>query len=71
MIINVKVKPCSDRDELVNTNGLVARVRARPMNGKANLALIKLLAKEFGVGSKDITIKNKVGREKIVEINKH
>ncbi len=48
---------------------LVARVTAPPVDGKANAALIKLLAKRLGVAKSKIAIvQGETGRDKILEI---
>ena len=70
MIIYVDVKPNSSKSsfEKIDDNHYVARVVEKPINGKANISLIKLISKEFGVSSSQVNIKTKNGRKKIVEI---
>jgi uncharacterized protein (TIGR00251 family) len=52
MIVGVRVKPGSRKAPLVEVGDdgeLTVYVRERPVEGKANDAVIKLLAKHFGV----------------------
>lgn len=71
MIYNVTVKPGSKKGPLVlEENGeLTVYLRERPIEGAANTALIKLLAKHFGVSKSQVRIKSGTrGRKKLVEI---
>ena len=59
----IKVKPGSSRDEIsidVAGNWLV-RIRERPIEGAANLYLVRFLAKELGVTKSAITIEKGKG----------
>ena len=71
MKIYVKVKPCSLRNflEKIGESDFRAEVKAPAEKGKANDALRKLIAKEFGVSAKDVEIKTSSGRKKVVEIS--
>ena len=71
MKIFVKVKTHSVEDKLVKIDNFnyLAYIKDRPIKNKANLSLTKLIAKEFGVSSKNILIKNPTSRKKIIEIN--
>lgn len=71
MIIKVNVKPNS-RENKIEKIGEEYKVflKAPARDGKANVALIKLLAKEFEVGWKYIKIKNPTSKRKIVEVLK-
>ncbi|MBU0760553.1 MAG: DUF167 domain-containing protein [Nanoarchaeota archaeon] len=73
MILKIKVKPNSSRDSLekISPTEYKAELKAPPQNNKANLALIKLLAKEFSVPQSKIKIKNPSSRKKVVEIQKN
>jgi uncharacterized protein (TIGR00251 family) len=55
---NVKVVPGSSRDQIVGWLGdaLKIRVTAPPEKGKANEAVIELLAEALGVSSDDIEV---------------
>lgn len=70
MHLKVKVHPNSSRTELVKKEEDLYEVylKEKPVDGKANLALIKLLSEELGVSSKNINIKNPKSRYKLVEI---
>ena len=49
---------------------LVVRVNVVPEKGKANEAVVKLLAKHFGVAKSEVKIVRGVtGRNKVVEVN--
>jgi hypothetical protein len=70
MIINVKVKPGSPK-ELVKMNGdhLLVQVKEKAENNKANIALIKLLAKHYQVEQSQVIIKTGTSSpKKMVEI---
>lgn len=71
MKYNVVVKPGSKKGPLIEEtpDGLVVYLRERPVEGAANQALIKLLAKHFDVSKSQVAIKvGTTGRHKIVEI---
>ena len=70
MKISVKVVTRSFRDEVVKTgDDYTVRVKALPKEGKANEAVIKLLAKYFGVARSSVRITCGLSsRNKIVEI---
>jgi len=68
--ISIKVVTRSSRDEVVKTgDDYTVRVKALPREGKANVAVIKLLAEYFGVTRSSVRITSGLsGRNKIVEI---
>ncbi len=71
MIFAVTVKPNSKKGPLIlqDKNELTVYLREKPIDGEANAALIKLLAKHFGIAKSCIIIKNGTrGRQKLVEI---
>jgi uncharacterized protein (TIGR00251 family) len=72
--INVKAKPGSKRGNLVTemTDGsFEVHLREKPVDGKANEALIRVLADHFGVRQRDVSILTGASaRLKIVEIEK-
>lgn len=73
MIYEVTVKPNSKKGPLVLQNGtrLTVYLREKPIDGEANSALIKLLAKYFNVPQSTVVIKTGTrGRKKLVEIAK-
>lgn len=71
MIYEVRVKPNSKKGPLVIAEGnqLTVYLREKPIEGEANAALVRLLAKHFDVPKTSILIKSgKRGRTKLVEI---
>jgi len=68
--IGIKVIPRSSREEIVKTDeGYLVRVKAQPKEGKANEAVIKLVAEHFRVTRSQVRITSGLsGRNKIVEI---
>ncbi len=66
--INVKTGSREEKLEKINNHEYSIHVKERAEKGKANLKIIKLLTEEFNVNPKDVKIKNKTGRKKIVEI---
>lgn len=71
MIINIKAKPNSQKEEVVreNDSSFTIFVKEKAENNRANLAVIKILAKYFKVSSSQISIKTGMkSRKKIIEI---
>jgi uncharacterized protein (TIGR00251 family) len=75
MLIEVRVKPGSKRDHISTSEEskgrplLIVELKAQPQDGKANAALIKLLAKHFGVTQAEIRIKRGVAsKNKFIEV---
>lgn len=70
MKINVKVMPHSMREEVVKQgDDYVVRVKAMPQEGKANEAVIELVAKHFKVPKSVVQIVTGLtSRNKIIEI---
>lgn len=70
--LQVKVKPNS-REALLEQQAdgtWLARVKAPPVDGKANAAVIELIAAHFGVRKAQVSIKSGVsGRLKFVQID--
>ncbi len=69
--IAVRLRPRGHRDELIGMeNGVLhARVSAQPVDGKANDALRKLLAKRLGVAPSRVGIvRGERSRDKLVEV---
>jgi uncharacterized protein (TIGR00251 family) len=69
--ITVRLKPRAHSDEIAGERDgvLLVRVTAPPIDGKANEALCKLLARQLGVGRTRVTIaRGKSTQKKIVEI---
>lgn len=72
MRLNVKVIPKAKEEKLVAEQGRVKiYITAPAVDGKANKALIKFMAKHFNVKKNMITIiSGLTSREKLVEIKK-
>lgn len=72
MRIYVKVKPNSkqERVEKLSSDEFVVCVKTPAQEGKANLALIKLLSEYFDIPkSMIILVKGQKGRNKIIDVN--
>ena len=70
--LKVKVKPGSRVDELtaLADGTWQARVKAPPVDGKANAAVIELIAAHFGVRKAQVTLKSGAsGRLKLLLID--
>ena len=69
MIFKIKVYTRAKEDFIVkDTIGYIVYVKERAEKGKANLKVTKLLARELGVSSNAIKIKNPTSRVKIIEV---
>ena len=68
--LQVKVFPKSSREQIIEKDGIIkAYVKAAPEKGKANKALIELIAKEYKVSkSKVKVIKGETSRSKVIEV---
>jgi uncharacterized protein len=69
--LKVKVKPGSRVDELTQLEDgtWLARVKAPPVDGKANAAVIGLVAAHFGVRKAQVTLKSGAsGRLKLIQV---
>lgn len=71
MKITVTVKPGSKVDAVENVDdGLIVRTKARTIDGRANEAVVKLLAKHFGVAKTRVRIVHGLaGRQKFVVVD--
>lgn len=55
--LSVRASPKASKDAILPGEGYFAvRLTAPPVDGAANKALVKLLAKTFGVAKRDVTI---------------
>jgi hypothetical protein len=75
MLIEVRVKPSSKRDQVSVLKGpkdrplFIVELKAQPQDGKANAALIKLIAKHFGVTQTAVNIKRgATSKNKFIEV---
>jgi uncharacterized protein (TIGR00251 family) len=75
--IRVRLQPRASKNEVKGfkpdpaggDDVLVCRVTAPPVDGKANAALVKLLAAEYGVPKSRVRIvQGETARDKVVEI---
>ncbi len=67
----VKVIPRAKRDEIIGVEGDAVKVRlnAPPVEGRANDALIRFLAAQFGVKRADVEIlRGETARHKLVRV---
>lgn len=72
LVLTLLVQPRSARDEFIGPQGEAYKVRitAPPVDGRANLHLIKFLANAFGVKNKAVSLViGTNSRHKIVRIN--
>ena len=70
MKIEIRVKPNSRLEEVVQgEHGLTVKVKDPPVQGKANQAVVRVLAKHFGVPEGQVSIlKGFTSRNKLIEI---
>lgn len=67
----IRVKPGARKEAVGGSHGeaLIVAVQAPPVEGKANEAVRRALAKAFGVRRQDVTIvAGEKGRDKVVEL---
>jgi len=71
MIIKIKVKPKSKKESVeIEGEKIVVCVKEPPEDNKANIAVIKSLAKHYNISQKSIKIKSGLrGKIKIVELD--
>ena len=72
ILLKIYLQPRSSRNEIVgpHRDGVKVKVTAPPLEGKANEALLRFLAKELGISSSCIEIlKGHHSREKILRIS--
>jgi uncharacterized protein (TIGR00251 family) len=70
--IPVRVQPRARRDEIGGERDgvLMVRVTAPPVEGKANAAVRKLLAKRLGIAPGRVSVvRGATGRDKLVEVD--
>ena len=71
MKYSVIVKPGTSQEKIIETapDELTVYLRAKPHDGEANTALVKLLAKHFGVSKTSIkVIRGTKSRNKTIEV---
>jgi len=73
-LLSIRVQPRARRDEVVGWQGTTLRLRvtAPPAEGRANQAVIALLAEALGVPRSSIGLVSGAGaRDKVVRIGRH
>jgi hypothetical protein len=71
MLIKIKVFPKSKKEELIikDKDSFDVKIKEKPIEGKANEAVIEILASHFNIPSKKLRIiKGSRTRNKIIEI---
>jgi uncharacterized protein len=71
-LLNIRVQPRAKRDEVVGerAGAIVIRLKAPPVDGKANAALIEFIAKAAGVPRSRVEIvRGATSREKTVRVD--
>ena len=69
--VKVKITPRARANEIYGERGgvLLARVTAPPVDGRANDALCRLIAKRAGVGVRSVSVvRGMSSREKVVRV---
>jgi len=68
--VKVKANTSQERIEKIGDTNFIVWIREKPVEGKANEAVIKALAEYFGVAKSNIAlIKGQASKQKIFEIN--
>lgn len=71
MKITVKIKPNSRKEEIrkIDDKNFIVAVKEPPIEGKANKALVKTMAKYFNVTSSSVQIvSGHSSKQKIIEV---
>ncbi|PIP47539.1 MAG: hypothetical protein COX14_05750 [Chloroflexi bacterium CG23_combo_of_CG06-09_8_20_14_all_45_10] len=70
MKIQIKVKPNSKTEEVSQeSDNFIVKVKEPPKEGRANQAVIKLLAKHFGVSQGEVRILSGFkSKSKVIEV---
>lgn len=70
MIIKAKVKPNSKEEKIEKTGEkeFIIHVKEPAEDNRANIKVINLLSREFGVSFKKIILKNPKSKDKIIEV---
>jgi uncharacterized protein (TIGR00251 family) len=65
-ILRVKVLPKSSKEEIIEKDPLIVKVKAAPERGAANAAVVRLLSRHYGKNVRIIS--GTRSRRKIVEL---
>jgi hypothetical protein len=71
LVLSLKVQPRASRNEFADAHGdsLKVRLRAAPVDGRANEALVEFLAEAFAVPKRQVhLLQGQSGRQKLVKI---
>lgn len=71
LLLRVQARPRASRDEIVGLHGEAVRIRiaAPPVDGEANEALCRFLARECGVAAGAVTLERGAsGKQKTIRI---
>ena len=69
--IAVRVQPRASRDEIAGwrEGALLCRVKAPPVDGRANVAVRRLIAKRLGIAPSRVSVvRGESAREKLLEV---
>lgn len=68
LIVNIKISPNSKKNEIINEGDFTKiKIKAQPIDGKANKALIEFLSKNFKIPKTSIKIlKGETSKEKTI-----
>ena len=72
IVVSVSVHPGAARDAvtLLDDGAIDVRLRARPVDGKANVALVRLLAERLGLRAREVRIaRGAHARQKLIEVD--
>jgi uncharacterized protein (TIGR00251 family) len=73
LVLVLYVQPGATRTEIAGTHGeaLKIRIKAPPVEGKANAALVRYLAEVFGVPARQVTlVRGDSSRQKVLRIDR-
>lgn len=73
LVLRVRAQPRASRDELVGPHGdtLKVRITASPVEGKANVHLLRFLAKVFQVPASRVELRSgATGRNKCIAVHR-
>jgi len=65
IFMNVKTSAIDNKLEKINELNYTAYVKERPVENRANNALLRLIAKKFDVSSRDVLIKNPTSKKRL------
>jgi uncharacterized protein (TIGR00251 family) len=65
-ILRIKVVPSSKKEEIIEGEPLVVKVKEAPVKGRANEAVVKLLSGYFGKSVRIIS--GRRSRKKVIEL---